>query len=67
MAFVGNDLCYHRILFASMALASIVLLMPAPIVAHEVWKTFRLTISDIKFLKETKLKKTYAKIREMLK
>ena len=49
------------------ALASIVLLMPAPIVAHEVWKTFRLTISDIKFLKETKLKKTYAKIREMLK
>ena len=56
-----------RLLPWQWALASIVLLMPAPIVAHEVWKTFRLTISDIKFLKETKLKKTYAKIREMLK
>ena len=49
------------------ALAVTVLIMPAPKVAHEVWKTFRLALSDIKLLKEKKLKKTYAKIREILK
>ena len=49
------------------ALAATVLIMPAPKVVHEVWKTFRLALSDIKLLKEKKLKKTYAKIREILK
>ena len=48
------------------ALATIVLIMPAPIVAHEVWKTFRLTISDIKLLKEKKLKKIYSQIRDII-
>ena len=48
------------------ALAAIVLIMPAPIVAHEVWKTFRLTISDIKLLKEKKLKKIYSQIRDII-
>ena len=48
------------------ALAVILLIMPAPTVAHEVWKTGRLTISDIKLLKEKKLQKIYSQIRKML-
>ncbi|MBR6538820.1 MAG: 1-acyl-sn-glycerol-3-phosphate acyltransferase [Bacteroides sp.] len=48
------------------ALPAILLAMPAPIVAHEVWKTIRLTISDIKLLREKKLCKLYAKIREII-
>ena len=49
------------------ALAVTVLIMPAPIVAHELWKTVRLTISDIKLLKEKKLQKIYSQIRETFK
>ena len=48
------------------AITVIVLILPAPIVAHEIWKTFRLAISDIKLLNENKLKKTYSKIREII-
>ena len=48
------------------ALPAILLAMPVPIVAHEVWKTIRLTISDIKLLREKKLCKLYAKIREII-
>jgi hypothetical protein len=40
--------------------------MPAPFVAHELWKTVRLVVSDIKFLKEKKLRKIYSKIREIV-
>ena len=43
------------------------LITPAPIVAHEVWKTVRLTVSDIKLLKEKKLQTTYSKIRETIR
>jgi 1-acyl-sn-glycerol-3-phosphate acyltransferase len=43
------------------------LITPAPIVAHEVWKTVRLTVSDIKLLKEKKLQKIYSKIRETIR
>ncbi len=49
----------------SWALAVTFLIMPAPIVAHELWKTVRLCVSDIKLLKEKKLKKLYSKIREL--
>ena len=48
------------------ALAVILLIMPAPTVAHEVWKTGRLAVSDIKLLKEKKLQKIYSQIRKML-
>ncbi len=50
----------------SWALAVTLLVMPAPIVAHELWKTIRLTVSDIKLLKEKKLRKLYSKIRELI-
>lgn len=49
------------------ALVATILLLPAPIVAHEAWKTIRLTISDIKLLRHKKLCKLYAKIREIIK
>ena len=42
------------------------LILPAPYVAHEVWKTFRLVVSDIKYLRENKLKKIYSQIRKMI-
>lgn len=48
------------------ALIATLLIAPAPIVAHEVWKTVRLTVSDIKLLKEKKLQKIYSKIRETI-
>jgi len=44
----------------------VLLVMPAPIVAHELWKTVRLSVSDIKLLKEKKLRKIYSRIKEML-
>lgn len=48
------------------ALCVILLVMPAPIVAHELWKTVRLSVSDIKLMKEKKLRKIYSRIKEML-
>ena len=48
------------------ALLATLLIMPAPFVAHELWKTARLVVYDIKFLKEKKLRKIYSKIREIV-
>ena len=48
------------------ALWTTLLIMPAPFVAHELWKTVRLVVSDIKLLKEKKLRKIYSKIREIV-
>ena len=48
------------------ALLATLLIMPAPFVAHELWKTVRLVVSDIKLLKEKKLRKIYSKIREIV-
>jgi hypothetical protein len=46
------------------ALATILLVLPAPSIAHELWKTFRLTISDIKLLGNKKLSNLYSQIRK---
>ena len=48
------------------ALGVTLLLLPAPVVAHEVWKTLRLTVSDIKLMKEKKLQKIYKQMREIV-
>ena len=48
------------------ALVATLLVMPAPIVAHEAWKTFRLVVSDIKLLESKKLMKIYAEIRKLM-
>jgi hypothetical protein len=48
------------------ALLATLLIIPAPFVAHELWKTARLVVSDIKLLKEKKLRKIYSKIREIV-
>ena len=48
------------------ALLATLLIMPAPFVAHELWKTARLVVSDIKLLREKKLRKIYSKIREIV-
>lgn len=48
------------------ALAAILLAMPAPIAAHELWKTTRLIASDIKLMREKKLCKIYSQIREII-
>ena len=48
------------------ALLATLLIIPAPFVAHELWKTVRLVVSDIKLLKEKKLRKIYSKIREII-
>lgn len=47
------------------ALVATLLVIPAPFVAHETWKTFRLIVSDIKLLKSKKLMKIYAEIRKL--
>ena len=49
------------------ALLTILLIIPAPFVAHEVWKTLRLVVSDVKLLRSKKLMKIYSQIREMMK
>ena len=49
------------------ALLTTLLIIPAPIVAHEVWKTMRLVASDMKLLRTKKLMKVYSQIREMMK
>ena len=48
------------------ALLATLLILPAPFVAHELWKTVRLVVSDIKLLREKKLRKIYSKIREIV-
>lgn len=48
------------------ALLATLLVIPAPFVAHETWKTFRLIVSDIKLLKSKKLMKIYAEIRKLM-
>lgn len=46
------------------AIVATILLMPAPCAAYELWKTVRLTVSDIKLLQEKKLMALYSRIRE---
>ena len=48
------------------ALLAILLTMPAPYVAHELWKSIRLVVSDIRLLREKKLRKIYSQIREIV-
>ena len=48
------------------ALPLTLLLLPAPIVAHEMWRLFRLAKSDIKLLCNSELRKKYRAIREIL-
>ena len=48
------------------ALLVALLIMPAPIIAHELWKTIRLIVSDTKLLQEKKLVKIYSQIREII-
>ena len=45
------------------AIVAAILLMPAPCAAYELWKTVRLTVSDIKLLQEKKLMALYSRIR----
>ncbi len=49
-----------------MALAGVLLFIPAPIVAHEMWRMFRLEISDWKLLHNKKLGELYKEINKML-
>jgi hypothetical protein len=48
------------------ALPFTLLLLPAPIVAHETWRLARLIISDIRFLSDKNLRGKYKKIREII-
>ena len=48
------------------ALPVTLLLLPAPVIAHELWNIVRLVISDIKLLQEKKLKKIYSQIVDLL-
>ena len=48
------------------ALAAMILLIPAPIVAHEMWRMFRLEKSDWRLANNTKLKEIYKEINKLL-
>lgn len=48
------------------ALPFTLLLLPAPIVAHETWRLARLIISDIRFLSDKNLRSKYKKIRDII-
>ncbi len=43
-----------------------IVLMPAPIVAHETWRVLRVLISDVKLLLFTELRDKYAKIKNIM-
>ena len=49
-----------------LALPATLLLVPAPVAAQEMWRLFRLEISDIKLLLNHKLRDKYARIREIV-
>ena len=46
--------------------AGILLFLPAPIVAHEMWRMFRLEKSDFRLFNNKDLRNTYGEIRELL-
>ncbi|MBQ7311817.1 MAG: 1-acyl-sn-glycerol-3-phosphate acyltransferase [Alistipes sp.] len=48
------------------ALPVTLLLLPAPIVAHETWRLLRLGVSDIKLLANSRLRAIYREIREII-
>ena len=48
------------------ALPVTLLLLPAPIVAHEMWRLFRLAKSDLKLLRNSELRRKYSLIREIM-
>ena len=48
------------------ALAGIIALVPAPIFAHEVWRLFRLGISDAKLISDRNLRNIYRQIEDLM-
>ena len=48
------------------ALVCSLLFIPAPVAAQEMWRLFRLEISDIKLLLDKKLRNTYKQIQEII-
>lgn len=48
------------------ALLFTVLVLPAPLVAHEMWRLFRLEISDIRLLLDGKLRNLYSQIQNIV-
>lgn len=48
------------------ALPLILILLPAPIVTHEMWRLLRLGISDCRLLFDRELRQTYAQIRKIV-
>ena len=63
-------LIYTSIAFATMpwelALPATFLFIPAPIVAQEMWRLFRLEVSDIKLLLDKKLRNKYKQIQKII-
>lgn len=48
------------------AIVATLLVAPAPFVAHELWKTMRLAISDIKLIRTKRLKTIYSQIKAIV-
>ena len=48
------------------ALLVIVVLVPAPVVAHETWRLIRLGVSDVKLLLNSELRAKYREIRQIM-
>lgn len=48
------------------ALPVTLLLLPAPILAHETWRLIRLTISDVRLLLDSELRQKYRTIRNIM-
>lgn len=48
------------------AIVATLLVAPAPFVAHELWKTIRLAISDIKLIRTKRLKTIYSQIKAIV-
>jgi hypothetical protein len=49
------------------ALPLTLIMLPAPIIAHELWKMFRFIFSDLKLIRAKKLRDIHEQIKEIVK
>ena len=63
---IYSIICYN-IMPWQFALPLTLIMLPAPIIAHELWKMFRFIFSDIKLLRAKRLRELHKQIREIIK
>lgn len=63
---IYSIICYN-IMPWQFALPLTLIMLPAPIIAHELWKMFRFIVSDLKLIRAKKLRDLHEQIKEIVK